>query len=251
MLLKISLIYKLKACVIYSQQIIITKKNVSLPIYYIFFKHHFSHFLLNLFSFSTLVKRLHMLNFLSFNKLSYAYFFLNFMSWYASKLFSFSFYFNIKFLDLNFFYQKNQKLYSWLETRLLILITKWKLSINTSYFLNVLFFFFIFKDTTCFAYFLKDLFKRNSLNSHKQLIKSIHTFFFLYFKHFFTFFNVLGISLTLSGKISATGSAKKKRYTFSIGECSLSNFRLKTSYFFLPIFTTQGSLGLKLFLFFN
>jgi len=58
------------------------------------------------------------------------------------------------------------------------------------------------------------------------------SFFFLkYSKFFFFLYGIRGLRLVVSGKISATGSAKKKTFLLRAGSHGTTTKSLKVSYF--------------------
>lgn len=132
---------------------------------------------------------------------------------------------------------------------------KYQVQIGRGFFLREffesLFFFFIFKDCYFFSNWLKKTAERINFKKHKVFFFFISYFLSKHFNSLSSTFGVLGFKMSVSGKISSTGSSKKKRFLFKIGKHSSTNKSLKLSYNSSYIWTSQGSLGINLGLFFN
>ena len=118
-------------------------------------------------------------------------------------------------------------------------------------FFESVFFFFICKDSSFFSHWLKKTMERVFFKNHKKLLYFISLFFVKYDRALFHIFGIKGVIISVGGKISLAGSAKKKKYLLRAGCFSLTKKSLKLSYADNFIWTSQGALGLKLFLFFN
>ena len=145
--------------------------------------------------------------------------------------------------------------YSQLFNFLFLKFKKFQHQIGRGFFLNEffesVFFFFFFKYCHFFGDWLKKTTERIFFKNHKKFFYFLSLFFFKYFKLFSSLYGVVGLRINISGKISLTGSAKKKSFLLRVGKFGTSTKSLKLSYFNSYIWTAQGALGLKLFLSFN
>lgn len=118
-------------------------------------------------------------------------------------------------------------------------------------FFESLFWLFIIKDAVFFTNWLKKTMERIFFKQHKQFLYFITVCLSRYFSYFEQIFNVKGLLISVKGKISLTGAAKKKKYLFRVGSYSLTKKYLKSSFSSSFVWTPQGVLGIQLFLFFN
>ena len=145
--------------------------------------------------------------------------------------------------------------YSQLFNFLFLKFKKFQHQIGRGFFLSEffesVFFFFFFKDCHFFGDWLKKTTERILFKNHKKFFYFLSLFFLKYFKLFSSLYGVAGVRINISGKISLTGSSKKKNFLLRVGKFGTSTKSLKLSYFSSYIWTAQGALGLKLFLSFN
>lgn len=143
--------------------------------------------------------------------------------------------FNLNSVFLNFLKKKNLKIKSWISVFDLFYL----IGVSLKY-----------KDSLFFVNSLYRCLKELSLYYYKKVI----TYLFIIFdflKNFF-FFNlkVLGLLLSIKGKIGMKGGLKKKKLLSRYKLTSFSNNNLKIDYSFLIIQTNIGVLGLKFFIFY-
>jgi ribosomal protein S3 len=60
-----------------------------------------------------------------------------------------------------------------------------------------------------------------------------------------TFYNILGLKIRLTGKLSVTGNARTRSIYFQIGLTNKSNLKTQVDYSFASINTDTGCLGLS------
>lgn len=85
---------------------------------------------------------------------------------------------------------------------------------------------------------------------HKKFLTYLKLFLNKLFNKRGNIFNYLGLKLTVKGKISVTGNAKKRTYRIRTGVCSLSTKQHRISYSCGVVHTPTGVLGIKFFLFY-
>ena len=157
----------------------------------------------------------------------------------------------LSFTNLLFYINDYEQLFNYLFLK----FKKFQNQIGRGFFLKEffesVFFFFFFKDSNFFGEWLKKTTERIYFKNHKKFFYFLSLFFNKYFIIFSFLYGLSGIRINISGKISLTGSAKKKSFLLRVGSFSTSKKSLKLSHYSNYIWTSQGSLGLKLFLSFN
>lgn len=78
---------------------------------------------------------------------------------------------------------------------------------------------------------------------HRKLLFQFNKLLKYFFKHILIYFGCSGFKLAISGKISVTGNAKKRRYYLSVGATSFTKKYLKLQYAQGTIRTLTGVLG--------
>ena len=142
---------------------------------------------------------------------------------------------NLSFTFVNFLKKKNLKIKGWISVFDLFYL----ICISLKY-----------KDSLFFVNSLYRCLKELSLYYYKKVINYLFIVF-NFLKNFF-FFNlkVLGLLLSIKGKIGVKGGLKKKKLLSRYKLTSFSNNNLKIDYSFLTIQTNIGVLGLKFFIFY-
>jgi len=187
-------------------------------------------------------------------KSNFSSFFFSFLTKYLqskSKKNIFFFLKKLSFSTFFFFDHSYEDLLNYLEKK----FKKYQIQIGRGFFLKEFFecfiFFLFFKDSTFFSNWFKRTCERIDFKKHKKFFYFLSVFFSKYFFFFFKPYGVTGFRLSVAGKISLTGSAKKKSFLLRVGSFSSVKKSLKMSYSSDFIWTSQGSLGFKVGLFFN
>lgn len=116
--------------------------------------------------------------------------------------------------------------------------------------IGLLYYAMLLKDANILIIFLRRIFEKNKIKSHKKILYGLKKIIKTLFKPIFFFLGLKGVYLNIKGKLGVSGNAKKRRYFFYFGEHSISKKSLKMSYKFTNIWTYTGTLGLGFFLFF-
>ena len=202
------------------------------------------------------------LNFLDNNELlnsdeyknNFSCFFFSFLTKYFQNKSRKNIFFFLKKLSFSSFFLFDNS-YTDLLTYLEKKFKKYQLQIGRGFFLKEFFecfiFFLFFKDATFFSNWFKRTCERIDFKKHKKFFYFLSVFFSKYFFFFFKPYGVSGFRLSVAGKISLTGSAKKKSFLLRVGSFSSVKKSLKMSYTSNFVWTSQGALGFKVGLFFN
>jgi hypothetical protein len=86
---------------------------------------------------------------------------------------------------------------------------------------------------------------------HKRFFTKLRGVFMYIFPFCAKILSVRGFYLDVSGKISASGNSRKKRYIISTGLTNFSSYKYKVAYTKYLVRTPAGSLGLTTALSFN
>jgi hypothetical protein len=126
----------------------------------------------------------------------------------------------------------------------------WKLNNRTLFFRNfetavVLISFFIYKDTLLLTSFLRYNLQRMSLFKHRVFIVRLFKILKLLFIKTKDIYNILGLKVRITGKLSVTGNARTRSVYFQTGLTNKSNLETKVDYSFTSINTETGCLGLS------
>jgi hypothetical protein len=109
---------------------------------------------------------------------------------------------------------------------------------------------FFFKDLNFIVDWIVNYFESINLKLHKRLFLSLKLFYKQFYKILSKWTGVRGFSLTLRGKISATGSSKKRIMGFAIGVSTNTTKSIIKEKKYALIRTTTGVLGLSVVLLF-
>lgn len=116
--------------------------------------------------------------------------------------------------------------------------------------MGVLYYTLLLKDASIFINFFKKIINITKIKLHKKLFYSLKKILRRLFKPLFMFLGVSGVFFNVKGKIGVSGSAKKRRYFFSLGEHKTTTRTMKVDYKFTTITTFTGTLGMSFAVFF-
>ena len=86
---------------------------------------------------------------------------------------------------------------------------------------------------------------------HKALFSTFFSFFRNTFETYFHKFSLVGVFVSVKGKVGLTGDARKRRMFLNLGSTSRFNMRYRVVYKSTTLVTKSGSLGLQMWWFFS
>lgn len=154
------------------------------------------------------------------------------------------------FIEINNYYIKEKvSFYSFLK----LIKNKFKkifaikrLKINYNELIWVFYLLFKTKDIIFFKNWLKNKFLSTKLKLHKNLISLIKYSVKVLLIDYLSYFSLLGFYFRVKGKISSSGSSKKRMLKFGIGKMSRNTKPLKIGISELNIKTSSGMIGINI-----
>lgn len=150
---------------------------------------------------------------------------------------------------LNKLYLKTKLLFEFKKRiRRFYIFKRYKINKKKTFY--TLFALFVFKDLKLLKSWVERVYRKLKIKIHRIFFRAIKLLIRLVFTPYFKELNILGISMSMKGKISATGASKKKKLSFRFGRTSntLQNQRVLSEQ--LNIKTNSGNLGVVMFLYY-
>lgn len=119
-----------------------------------------------------------------------------------------------------------------------------RLRIRFRVFIKVVYALFKYKDLEIFKRWVEITMTRLPFKFHRRFLYSLKVLFFIYLFPYFKLFNVLGLVIKTSGKISLGGNSKTRTYYIKSGKYPRTTKSLKLLYAQSNVFTLSGALGL-------
>ena len=116
---------------------------------------------------------------------------------------------------------------------------------------NVILYMFKYKDIVLFKHWLIINLERMNFIKHKKFFYFLKLILKQLFKYLNNYFNIKGIYLDITGKISVSGDARTRRYILTYGYLGFSNVKCKLNFTKFTVRTQTGLLGLTLALSYN
>ena len=154
------------------------------------------------------------------------------------------------FMEINNYYIKEKvSFYSFLKlikNKFKKMFTIKRLKISYTELIWVFFLLFKTKDITFFKNWLKNKFLCTRLKLRKNLISLIKYSVKVLLINYLSYFSLLGFYFRVKGKISSSGSSKKRMLKFGIGKMSRNTKPLKIGISELNIKTSSGMIGINI-----
>lgn len=116
--------------------------------------------------------------------------------------------------------------------------------------LGIIYYGLLLKDSTIISNFIKQVVEKLNIKLHKKFFSSLKKLIYDLYKPIFSYLGLLGLLVSIKGKLGVSGSAKKRRYFFHFGQHSITNKTIRFDANHTQIWTFTGTLGFTFLLFF-